>query len=482
MRRSYLALLLGFAAVALTVPGLSGQSVPSKDVPKDVPKDTPKAAPADVPKAAPKDAPKGSPKDNLRLTAEGFVRFRVQEIDHTLGVGYAVLLTDVNGDGKPDIVVVDTERVLWYENPGVAGLDWKPRTMIENKPGEPKTTKPDNVSIAAYIVGGKLVGFALAAGWKPFDTAAPGTLQWLKPGKTLDEEWSVHPIPCDEPTVHRIRFADLDGDGQPELVVVPLMGRGSTNKRNQATGQPGANWMDGQPVRLLSYKVPADPANGPWEQTVLNENASEKEQLHVVHNFYPLPAEGRKGSDLLTASYEGVGLLSLRPNGRWGWRRLGEGNQNVPQSNRGSSEVKPGQLRGGRRFIATVEPWHGNQVVVYTPAAGAEELWERQVVDSRLRWGHAVWCADLDGDGDDEIIIGVRDNPMRGDDFQKDLRGVRVYKCTDGVGRKWEREMVDTGGVAVEDLAAADLDGDGRIDIVAVGRATGNVRIYWNVK
>jgi hypothetical protein len=34
--------------------------------------------------------------------------------------------------------------------------------------------------------------------------------------------------------------------------------------------------------------------------------------------------------------------------------------------------------------------------------------------------------------------------------------------------------------VAVEDLAAVDLNGDGRIDIVAVGRKTGNVRIYWN--
>ena len=35
--------------------------------------------------------------------------------------------------------------------------------------------------------------------------------------------------------------------------------------------------------------------------------------------------------------------------------------------------------------------------------------------------------------------------------------------------------------MAVEDLAAADLDGDGKIDIVAVGRATKNVRIYRNL-
>ena len=40
--------------------------------------------------------------------------------------------------------------------------------------------------------------------------------------------------------------------------------------------------------------------------------------------------------------------------------------------------------------------------------------------------------------------------------------------------------ILENGGVAVEDLVAADLDGDGKIDIIAVGRATGNCRIYWN--
>jgi hypothetical protein len=34
--------------------------------------------------------------------------------------------------------------------------------------------------------------------------------------------------------------------------------------------------------------------------------------------------------------------------------------------------------------------------------------------------------------------------------------------------------------VAVEDLAVGDLNGDGKLDVVAVGRATKNVRIYWN--
>jgi hypothetical protein len=378
--------------------------------------------------------------------------FKMQEIETELGVGYAVLAADVNHDGKPDLVVVDTNRVLWYENPS-----WKRRTIIKG------VTKADNVCIDAYDIDGDgKLDFALGADWKPFNTKSGGTLQWLKRGQTLDEPWSVHPIDM-EPTVHRVRFADVDGDGKAELVSVPLMGRGATAKNN---------WLDGVGVRVTAYRIPKDPARDRWQPIVLDES------LHVCHNFAPIPAKSGAGRDVLVASYEGVTLLS-RDGERWSRQRLGSGNQETPKGKRGASEIKQGTLKSGNKFIATIEPWHGDQVVVYTPAAGADKMWDRHLIDDQLRWGHGVWCADLDGDGGDELIIGVRDNPGPGDKV-KDRCGVRVYKALDGRGAKWARQIVDDGGVAVEDLTAADLNADGRIDIIAVGRKTRNARIYWN--
>ena len=35
-------------------------------------------------------------------------------------------------------------------------------------------------------------------------------------------------------------------------------------------------------------------------------------------------------------------------------------------------------------------------------------------------------------------------------------------------------------GMACEDIRIADLDGDGKLDIIAAGRATRNLKIYWN--
>jgi hypothetical protein len=383
---------------------------------------------------------------NVALAQQQPPKFLPQEVDATLGVGYAVLLVDVDHDGKRDIVVVDQTRVIWYANP-----DWRQRTIIQGG------TKPDNVCIDAHDIDGDgKLDFALGADWKPFNTESGGTLQWLKRGKTLDEPWSIHAIDM-EPTVHRIRFADVDGDGAPELVSVPLMGKASTAKNN---------WMDGAPVRVIAYKVPKDPTKERWTPEVLDES------LHVAHNFAPIAGAG-KAKDILAASYEGVSLITRQGN-KWTRLLLGAGNQETPKGRRGASEIKQGTLKRGKKVIATIEPWHGDQVVVYTEPADPKKMWDRHVIDDELKWGHAVSFADLDGDGGDELIIGVRD------DGGKQRCGVRIYKALDDKGAKWSRALLDPGGVAVEDLAAADLNNDGRTDIVAVGRKTKNVRIYWN--
>jgi hypothetical protein len=381
---------------------------------------------------------------------EGFPKFEVEEIDTGLKIGYAVIVVDVDGDKKPDIVVVDQLQIVWYQNP-----TWKKRVILDGK------TKPDNVCITAMDIDGDgLPEFVVGAGWKPSDTKNPGTLQWLKRGKALDEEWSMHAIPCDEPTVHRIRAFDMDGDGKPELISVPLMGREATKEKN---------WMDGRPLNITMYKIPTKEPEKPenWKPQVICDS------LHVAHNFDGVPFPN--GAALLVGIYEGVSLVRMSES--WKTTSVHASNQDNPTGSRGASEIR----QRPRDFFAfaSVEPWHGNQIVTYQ--AGPLQLGEknrfiRTVIDDHLRWGHAInW---LESDKETFLVAGVRDNPTKDDKFTE-KRGVRLYR-NDPKTKKWEHYILEDGGVAVEDLTVADLDGDGKPDIIAVGRATGNARIYWN--
>ena len=99
---------------------------------------------------------------------------------------------------------------------------------------------------------------------------------------------------------------------------------------------------------------------------------------------------------------------------------------------------------------------------------------KRQILDDNIKAGHAIATADLFGDAREEIVAGWR-TPNK-----DNLVGIKVYWTTDDAGKVWKSAWVDENGMACEDLRLGDLNGDGRIDIVAAGRDSHNLKIYWN--
>ena len=58
--------------------------------------------------------------------------------------------------------------------------------------------------------------------------------------------------------------------------------------------------------------------------------------------------------------------------------------------------------------------------------------------------------------------------------------GIKFFTPLDETGSKWRETVVSGDEVAVEDIRAADLNGDGRADIVAAARQTKNLKIFFS--
>ena len=377
------------------------------------------------------------------LMAVPQIAFQRHPID-AFPAGYQVAVADVDGDGRPDVIALSTEadRVDWYENP-----TWKRRPVA-------RLDRPIDLAVRDIDGDGK-PEIALAGGFYFGDSGRGGQIQWLKARASLDEPWEIHPIAVD-PVTHRLRWADLEGDGRAELVHAPIFGPGS--KAN----------LDPKPSHLWAFRPPKDPAAAKWEVWKIDES------LTVLHGLWVGPTGSGGRDEILTASYEGVFRFHLEtgaPPPRWRKTQIAAGAKPVdskPGAARGSSEVAAGRLGAGRPLIAAIEPWHGHEVVVYLPGA-AGQPWERRVLDDTLVEGHALVVADLDGDGQDEIVAGWRAGGG----------GLTLYDPADAEGRSFRKLPLDR-GIAVEGAVAADLNADGKLDLVVIAGRTNHLVWYEN--
>jgi hypothetical protein len=360
-------------------------------------------------------------------------RFESQTIDRAVSIGYGLAIADVDGDGRPDILLADQSEIVWYRNG-----DWTRFVMARN------LTERDNVAIAARELADGRLAVAVGAQWNPGETSDParsGSVHYLIPPDDPTQLWEAVALPH-EPTVHRMRWVRT-AEGRYSLVVVPLHGRGNRDGR-------------GAGVRVLAYQLPDDPRSR-WDIVLLDST------MNLTHNFDVV--EDAAGARIYLGGRQGVKRITSRA-GRWPESAA----EPIEGVGRSPGEIRHGRL-GDRRFLATIEAMHGEEVAVYM--LGRESP-DRQLLDDTFREGHALATGDLLGLGRDQIVAGWRTPNADG------KVGIKLFVPLDESGRSWTEYSVDEDGMACEDLVLADLDGNGKLDIIAAGRATNNLKIYWN--
>ncbi len=361
-------------------------------------------------------------------------------IDDDISGAYQTAIADINNDGLFDIAVLGEGEsgVYWYENPS-----WRKRPICING-----LTRHIDFDFYDLDNDGELE-LALASDFNLGNTKSGGTISWLDRTNDINQPWESHHIHS-EPTIHRVRWADLDGDGQPELIAAPIAGVGSSGPSFNQT-----------PVRLLSFSIPPDPKTDKWKYEVIDDS------LHLLHGLY---IEKQTSADIAyTASLEGVmSFQRTYPNRKPVWTKIKHCNGATEQGTlSGSSEVVLGKMRNGNKFMATIDPWHGNMVAVYSPMiTNATVAVQRRVIDDSLVVGHALACADFDKDGDDEIIAGYRGS------------GHTIYYYDFiASSNEWKRIEIDK-AVAAQGFAVGDVNRDGFLDFVAAGGQTHNLKLF----
>ena len=359
-------------------------------------------------------------------------QWRAVEIDR-IEIGYGLQMADVNGDGKTDIVLADKSTIQWYQNP-----EWTKHIIARD------LTVRDNVCVTARDIDGDgKCEIAVGGQWNYPESVKDGAVFYLIPPADRTKLWTPKQL-HNEPSVHRMHWV-RGPRKQFQLVVKPLRGRGSVNG-------------EGPGIRVLEYFKPPGPKDE-WKFEVVCDF------MHLSHNFHPVSWDDDDEEELIIAGKEGVWHFD-KQNGEWSATQLTE---------EFAGEIRDGRLPNGKRFIVTIEPKHGSTSAVYAEPANVGDLWKPlKVLDEQLKDGHALACADFLGVGSDQVVVGWRAMNDPG------VPGIKLFTPLNDDGTRWRDTRISSEKVAVEDIKAADLNGDGKVDIVAAARQTKNLVIFFN--
>lgn len=333
------------------------------------------------------------------------VKFRHEVIDaNPPGAQHDVtLITDVNGDGLNDIIIggkIGDPHIFWYENPSwtrhdmISGTDLEAGGVVLDVNGD---GRPD------VVVGQQGRGKELYWFENPEDPTGP----WIK-----------HVITNRFERYHDQAVGDIDGDGQPEILI------------------------SSQNVGVIAYfDIPDDPTISTWPE----------ECCHLLANDMPRT----EGLCIVDLDNDGRNELIVGPNVFWPtgdsenpWRREAFAPELV------MTRVAVADINGdGQLEIVLCEgESHPGRLVWCSPTD-----WELHVLRDDLFHPHSLEIADFNGDGLPDIFIGEMGLGRNPDPK------MFIY-LNQGSGQF--EEVIIQRGVPTHEAKVGDLTGNGLPDIV----------------
>ncbi len=336
----------------------------------------------------------------------------------------AVGIFDVDGDGVPDIVTGG----YWYRGP-----DFREKFIIADKMPRYRDYYDEFSVIPMDVDGDGCLDFVTGGWWGK-------SLRWRKnPGKHEFgwgmQVWEDHVIAENIGSIETTRAWDFDGDGQLEIV----------------PNTPGN--------ALCAYKLMG---SGEWKRHVIYPHG-------LGHGLGFGDVDGDGQGEFVTPK----GILKAPASGplagEWTF---------TEEFDLGSDASIPVLVvdvdgDGVNELIVGSSHSYGLSWWKQTAGAHGKRSWTKHAIDLSHSQYHDLHWADIDSDGQPELITGKRYLAHCGHDpGEFDDLGIYYFKWT---GNGFAKQVISYGSPGIGkgcgiQFALADLRGTGRLDVIAPGK------------